>query len=62
MPNKIMVWDTPAYILELRKFKRVMGLQTFRQAEEALFPIRARKRQLKIQERRELQATTIKKH
>ena len=29
MPNKKMVWDTPAYIEELRKFKRVMGLQTF---------------------------------
>ena len=62
MPNKQMVWDTPAYILELRKFKRVMGLQTFRQAEEALYPVRARKRQLKIIERVELEATTIKKH
>jgi hypothetical protein len=61
MPNKQMVWDTPAYISEVTKFKRVMGLQTFRQAEEALFPIRARKRTLKIKERVELEAT-IKKH
>jgi hypothetical protein len=61
MPNKQMVWDTPAYIEELRKFKRVMGLQTFRQAEEALYPIRARKRRLKIVERIELEATTIKR-
>lgn len=61
MPNKLMQWDTPAYIEELRKFKRVMGIQTFRQAEEALYPIKARKRQLKIQERIELE-TTIKRN
>ena len=62
MPNNKMVWDTPEYVKELTKFKRVMGLQSFRQAEEALYPIKARKRRLKIVERVELEATTIKKH
>ena len=51
MPNTKMVWDSPAYISEVTKFRRLMGLQSFRQAEEALYPIRARKRRLKIMER-----------
>lgn len=62
MPNSKMIWDSPAYISEVTKFRRLMGLQSFRQAEEALYPIRARKRRLKIVERVELEATTIKKH
>jgi hypothetical protein len=61
MPNTKMVFDTPAYIEELTKFKRVMGFETFRQAEEELYPVRARKRRLKIVERVELEATINKK-
>lgn len=61
MPNNKMVWDTPEYVKELTKFKRVMGFATFRQAEEELYPVRARKRHLKVLERRDLEATTIKR-
>jgi hypothetical protein len=61
MPNTKMVWDTPEYIAELAKFKRVMGYETFRQAEEYLFPVRALKRRLKIMERIELETTINRK-
>jgi hypothetical protein len=60
MTNTKMLWDSPEYVAEITRFKRLMGLQTFRQAEEALWPIRARKRHLKVLERRDLEATTIK--
>ena len=60
--NRRMIFDTPAYMHEISAFKRVMGLTTFREAEEILYPVRARKRQLQIMERRALEATTIKKH
>ena len=61
MPNTKMVWDTPEYVAELAKFKRVMGFHTFRQAEEELYPVRARKRRLKIMERIELETTINRK-
>jgi len=57
MPSTKMIFDTPKYLKELREYRRVMGFAMLRQAEESLYPIRARKRRLMIRERLELEAT-----
>jgi hypothetical protein len=56
-----MKFDTPEYLKTLRQYRKVMGFQTLREAEEDLFPIRAHKRRLKIIERLELENTIGRK-
>jgi hypothetical protein len=52
-----MNFDSDEYMNALRVHKRAMGFHTLRDAEISLFPIRARKRQMKREERIELEAT-----
>ena len=57
-----MSWDTDEYLDALRTHKRAMGFHTLRDAEVSLFPIRAAKRQIKRQERIELQSTVRRRN
>jgi hypothetical protein len=52
-----MNFDTEEYLNALRIHMKAMGFHTLRDAEISLFPIRARKRQMKREERIELEAT-----
>ena len=60
-PNTKMNFDTKTYLASLEEFQQAMGV-SFNEAEKELFPVRAAKRRIALQERRELQATTIKKN
>jgi hypothetical protein len=56
-----MSFDTDEYLSVLRTYKKIQKLQTIRDAEMELFPIRAKKRELMRRERIELAATCITK-
>lgn len=57
MPLPKMSWDTDEYLRELSRYKKLRGFYSMGEAEFSLYPIRAKKRAMKIAERKELEAT-----